>query len=277
MDPRSGRRIAFLCLIRVILVAVGIGGLALVPSAQGATLTIGSPLTGSYFQSTFSLTGTVANSVLPEPGAHVTSPVTGTITRWRIMDGSGGPYRLRVLTPGSGSAYMGGTTSGPQTPTGPGVETFTTNLPIAAGQTIGLDNTNPSDGIGNSEFGGATNLSWVPSLGLGEARAATGGSGNELSFNADVEYAAPTAPPPAATGIEPPSSGPPAPSPNCVVPTLKGKSLGRVRKVLRRADCKLGKVKTLEGATAKSGTVVEQRPKPGRVLAPGSKIAVKLG
>lgn len=35
------------------------------------------------------------------PPVDPTSPVTGTIVRWRIMDGSGGPYGLRVLTPGS--------------------------------------------------------------------------------------------------------------------------------------------------------------------------------
>jgi large repetitive protein len=169
-------------------------------SAPAATVTIGSPLTGSYFQSTFTITGTLANSTLPEPGANLTSPAAGTIVSWRIMDGSGGPFRLRVLTPGTGTAYTGGAASGPETPTGAGVETFTTDLPIQAGQTIGLDNTNPADGIGDSEFGGAANLSWAPSLGVGETRIATAGSGNELSFNAEVLI-----PVPAITTISPTS------------------------------------------------------------------------
>jgi hypothetical protein len=279
MEFRSGGRSASVRLARAVLVAVSIGSAALAAAtgAEAATVTIGSPLTGSYFPSTFSLTGTVANSVLPEAGAYVTSPVTGTVVRWRIMDGTGGPYRLRVLTPGSGSVYTGGTTSAPQTPTGPGVETFTTSLPIQAGQTIGLDNTHPTDGIGNSLFAGATNLSWAPSLGLGEARAASGGSGNELSFNADVEYPEPIVTPPAAPSGPPPPPGPAPPSATCLVPALKGKSLGAARKVLRRADCKLGMVRRLEGVTVKSGKVVKQGPKPGRRLAPGSKVTITLG
>jgi hypothetical protein len=231
--------------------------------AQAATVTVGSPLTGSFFPSTFSVTGTIANSTLPEGGANLTSPVTGTIVRWRIMDGSGGPYRLRVLTPGSGTTYTGAAASDPQTPSGLGTETFAANMPIQAGQTIGLDNTSPTDGIGNSEFGGAASISWAPSLGPGESRVGTGGSGNELSFNADVEYSLPIAP-----------IGPPAPAVNCVVPRLKGKSLKAARKALTKAECKLGKVKGHKGKSAK---VRKQNPKPGKVLAPGAKVNVKLG
>jgi beta-lactam-binding protein with PASTA domain len=63
----------------------------------------------------------------------------------------------------------------------------------------------------------------------------------------------------------------------CVVPKLTGKKLRVSKKKLKKADCKLGKVKTLKGATAKSSKVVKQSPKPGRVLAPGSKVSVKLG
>jgi hypothetical protein len=57
----------------------------------------------------------------------------------------------------------------------------------------------------------------------------------------------------------------------CVVPKLKGK-LPKARKVLGRANCRLGKV---NGPS--SGTVKKQRPKPGTLLPPGSKVTVKLG
>ena len=62
----------------------------------------------------------------------------------------------------------------------------------------------------------------------------------------------------------------------CKVPKLKGKKLKATRKAAKRLDCKLGKVTKRKGATGKSGKVVQQTPKPGKVLAPGTKIKVTL-
>ncbi|MGE0068008.1 MAG: PASTA domain-containing protein [Solirubrobacterales bacterium] len=50
-----------------------------------------------------------------------------------------------------------------------------------------------------------------------------------------------------------------------------------MKKKARKADCKIGKVKKLGDATAKTGEVVKQNPKPGKLLAPGTKIKVTLG
>ena len=58
----------------------------------------------------------------------------------------------------------------------------------------------------------------------------------------------------------------------CLVPRLSRRKLKRVRKALRGADCRLGKVKG-----RRSGKVKKQRPKPGTVLPPDSKVGVKLG
>jgi hypothetical protein len=66
------------------------------------------------------------------------------------------------------------------------------------------------------------------------------------------------------------------PTATCIVPKLKGKKLKAARKALTKADCKLGKVTKPRGATVKTGKVKKQRPKPGKVLAPGSKVSVKL-
>jgi hypothetical protein len=63
----------------------------------------------------------------------------------------------------------------------------------------------------------------------------------------------------------------------CVVPRLKGANLSAVRRKLRKADCKLGAVTKLKGATVGTGKVVKQNPRPGAKLAPGSKVSVKLG
>jgi PASTA domain-containing protein/IPT/TIG domain-containing protein len=62
----------------------------------------------------------------------------------------------------------------------------------------------------------------------------------------------------------------------CLVPSLKGKKLKAAKKKAQKANCKIGKVKKLGDATTKTGKVSKQSPKPGKILAPGSKINVKL-
>lgn len=63
----------------------------------------------------------------------------------------------------------------------------------------------------------------------------------------------------------------------CRVPKLSHKKLKASKKQLKKGTCKLGKVKKLGDATAKTGKVVKQSAKPGTILAPGSKITIKLG
>lgn len=63
----------------------------------------------------------------------------------------------------------------------------------------------------------------------------------------------------------------------CKVPQLKGKKLKASKKTARKRDCKIGKVKKLGDATASTGEVVKQNPKPGKILLPGTKIKVTLG
>jgi hypothetical protein len=63
----------------------------------------------------------------------------------------------------------------------------------------------------------------------------------------------------------------------CKVPKLKGKKLKASKKKLKKGDCKTGKVSKRKGATAATGKVVKQSPKPGSILAPGAKVKVTLG
>lgn len=63
----------------------------------------------------------------------------------------------------------------------------------------------------------------------------------------------------------------------CLVPNLKAKSLKAAKKKLKKAGCKVGKVTKGAGVTVKSGKVIKQGPKPGKKLAPGTKINVTLG
>ena len=62
----------------------------------------------------------------------------------------------------------------------------------------------------------------------------------------------------------------------CKVPNLKSKKLKQAKKRAKKSDCKIGKVKLLGDATKKTGEVAKQNPKAGKVLAPGSKVSVKL-
>lgn len=68
-----------------------------------------------------------------------------------------------------------------------------------------------------------------------------------------------------------------AQDPRCRVPALRGATLAGARTRLHRADCSLGTVAKLRGATAKSGRVIEQTASPGSFLAPGAKVGIKLG
>lgn len=62
----------------------------------------------------------------------------------------------------------------------------------------------------------------------------------------------------------------------CRVPKLKGKKLKASKKKLKKSDCKTGKVKKKNGATAATGKVVAQKPKPGTIAAPGAKVKLTL-
>jgi beta-lactam-binding protein with PASTA domain len=62
----------------------------------------------------------------------------------------------------------------------------------------------------------------------------------------------------------------------CTVPKLKDRRLKSAKGRLRRKHCKPGRVKKLPGATAKTGRVVGQHPKPGSILPPGAAVSITL-
>ncbi len=304
-------------------------------SAQASTVTIGSPLTAPFLQ--VNLCGalcTYAQTALP--GAVVASPSDGTVVRWRVKDASGpGGFKLRVLHPEGFSTETGAGTSAEGKPVSIGTQVFDTNLPIHAGDLIGLDNTDISEKIGyDTSTASSTVAEWIPPLADNSTLGPNFSFGPfELAFNADVQplpgisSLKPSSGPigggasvtigghdftgttavsfgsvPAAgftvnsdgqiTAVSPPGSRGavdvsvknPGQSPAvgadrftytaCVVPNLKHKTLGKAKKALKRADCRLGKVKP-KGQS--DGKVKKQSPKPGKVLPPGAKVNVKLG
>lgn len=186
------------CVI-LLLGCSSICALAAVPAAPAATVTVGSPMT-MPLNATSACGGgcTWANTALAESGANVTSPVSGTIVRWRIAAGStGGPFELRVIRPAGGGLYTGFGTSAPAQPTGSVDQTFTINMPIQAGDLIGI---NAPNGAGVPRFTppGSTLSNWNPPLGDGNsALAPTNFTSFEQLFNADVQ------PPPGISSISP--------------------------------------------------------------------------
>jgi hypothetical protein len=321
-----------------LLAAIVAASLLLAPGAR-ATITVGSPLTGAFTPTKFNVVGLVATTALPESGAQVTSPISGTILRWRVTGASGGPLTLRVLRPVGGLTYTAVGSSAPVVPASSSTQVFPTSIPIQAGDVIGIQNTNKTDELGVMATAGAQFLGWQPPLSEGETREAKEApTGIEPGFNADVQ------PRPTVTALGPASGSflggtavavsgtdftdvsavsfggvpatsftvssaglltavaPPAAAPGtvdvtvttvagtsptsaadkftyvaCVVPNLKGMKLKAAKRKLRKARCAPGKIRLRGTATAKTGRVVKQSPKPRKTLAPGTKVNLTLG
>jgi hypothetical protein len=324
-------------LFRLTAAIAALAVLATAATAQAAPVTVGSPLSGEVEEGVASESGTFINLAFGEPGAHPTSPVTGAIISWHLINGVG-PFRLRVLRPAGGTSYTATASSGTVTASG-GLQTFPTAVPIQAGDAIGLD-ISKGDKVGIF-LGDPADVAaaWVPPIPDGATQPyVESQKGLEVPFNAVVQ------PAPTLTAITPASGsikggtavtvtgtdlanvsgvsfgGIPAASFSvasegqltavapkakkagavdvtvttvagttplvasdkftykaCIVPNLKGKKLKAAKKKLRKAHCKLGKVKHAKGVTSKTGKVVKQNPKVGKQLAPGSKVSVKLG
>jgi hypothetical protein len=308
-------------------------------SAEASTVSIGSVLPPGSTATAFGEVNTLFNTALPEKGANLVSPVSGAIVRWRVINAEGGPFFLRVLHPNGSGAYKAAGTSNPATPTDLGLQTFTTNLPVQAGDLIGVDPTHGSDKIG---IVGASAASFAkifpPPLEGATVAPRPPVAGEEIELSAEVQ------PTPAITKVSPsfgsvvggtkvtitgtdfngasevkfgevtaaslqvdsetqitataPKStkvgrfditvktlaGTSATDRSdtftyegCVVPKLGGKKLRVAKNRLRGADCKLGTVVKVKRPASKRGKVVTQSPKPGRVLAPGAKVNLKLG
>lgn len=98
------------------------------------------------------------------------------------------------------------------------------------------------------------------------------GEGYETQYSPAVVLGSLTEPEKAA-----PSKTPETPVSNdCLVPKLQSKTLKASKKRLENADCKLGEVRKLKGATAKTGKVSRQNPPPGAVRAPGTAVKITL-
>jgi IPT/TIG domain-containing protein/PASTA domain-containing protein len=321
------------------LAAVSAIALFAATAAQARTVTVGSVLPPGATAKPFEAVQTLFNTALPEKGASLASPVNGAIVRWQVQELKGGPFQLRVLRPNGSGAYTAVGTSGSVTPSGSGLQTFTANIPVKAGDLIGIDPSNATDEIGVvSEVPGASFGFIFPPPFEGATVPPSGSkSGQEIALRAEVQ------PAPAITAVSPASgsivggtkvkitgtdlngasevrfgdlpaasfavvseteitavaprskkagrvdvsvttlAGTSATTGSdrfnyqaCVVPNLKKNKLKAAKTRLRNAGCKLGKVKKLDGATAKTGKVTKQNPKAKAVKVPGTKVNVTL-
>jgi hypothetical protein len=270
-----------------LFLAVIVTSLCLCASAQ-ADVTVGevAPQTPEFL---CNLGPTDVIQLATSGGNSYVVPEPGTLTSWSTAaaPGAGQAVSLKVYRPLGGTVYSVVAQDGPRTLT-PGVlDTFPIDIPVEAGDILGLN-----DGEAPL-FNNACSFYTTASGDLEGGLLGDAAAGSSLNFEgidtqpevkvnveANLVPAATIVPPVTPTGPTsgpPPTAGPPnAPAPQCVVPRLGAKKLLAAKKALKKADCKLGRVTKLKGATAKTGLVVSQNPQTGKKLAAGAKVAVKL-
>lgn len=157
-------------------------------SAQANTVTVGSVLPPGAVSEPVNEVQTFLNTALPEKGASLASPVSGTVVRWRLVGAKGGPFFLRVLRPNGLGAYTAVGTSNGVIPATTGLETFNTNLAIKAGDLLAVDPTNKTDELGFVAAPGASFTTIFPTPFEG---ATVPGrepiSGKEIELSAEVQ------------------------------------------------------------------------------------------
>lgn len=157
-------------------------------TAQANTVTVGSVLPAGAVSEPVGEVQTFLNTALPEKGASLASPVSGTVVRWRLVGAKGGPFYLRILRPNGLGAYTAVGTSNPVIPSSTGLETFNANLPIKAGDLLAVDPTNKTDELGFASAAGAAFTTIFPTPFEG---ATVPGrepvSGKEIELSAEVQ------------------------------------------------------------------------------------------
>jgi len=173
-----------------LLLAIG----ALTAAPAQASTTIGADLSDPFFAE-FNCDAvpsgcTMGNGpLLPfanrAPGGLV-APISGVIVRWRIKIGPlARPTALRIMRPGNMNTRAAVATSAAVTPPTATTSTFDTRLPIAAGDTVGVDSKLPPYGFVASN----SSPYWNPALADGTTPSPPSGllANSELLVNADLE------------------------------------------------------------------------------------------
>jgi PASTA domain len=227
-------------LVMAVMTALAVG------SARAATVTVGSPLAGTFAPEMTFGTASRANLTLPPP-ANVASPVDGTAIRWSFI---GAQLTPRIFRPVGGGLYTGAGTGPAQAGVGANAISgpFAINLPVRAGDLIGVDTAGVSSTWSSRATPGAQRAVWQP-LGDGApGDAPTIAQGQELAVQAVVRY--------------------------CLVPKLKGKKPKKAESALRAADCTVGQVR--KGRKARKRRVVKQSVSPGSSISDTRPVDFKV-
>jgi hypothetical protein len=165
--------------------AVVLGLTAAAPASSLATVvTVGTPT--AAFGTTMSLSScsSCTQYQLAAPGYTLAVPAAGHITAWRVA--GRGPLALAVLRP-SGSALSVVATS--PAPSFAGTGTFPVDVPVAAGDQIGVDlfpTPGPVAQLHFAYLAGASFAQATPAVATGGPVSAASTSTGAISLNADV-------------------------------------------------------------------------------------------
>ena len=212
------------------LAVVAVALLAQPAGAQAADVTIGSNLAGAANTNVCSA-GITCTYLQTSGGTPVAvSPVTGTVVRWRLKAGSlGGAVKLRVLRP-AGTSFTAVGSSAVVTVTSD-LNTFTTSVPIQAGDVVAMDNDSEGLYFTNSPAVTLPLLKWFqPAIPDGMTSAPSNQQTNvELLMNADVTPAVAGAPPPGAAPAPTPAISKLSVKPRAFRAAKSGSSVARKR------------------------------------------------
>jgi hypothetical protein len=242
--------------------------------ARAETVTIGPPL-GALEESPEACPAGCGFAIVASPTQSfvAASPVNGTVVSWAIEGASATPgYNITVLRADPGGTYTV-TAAGPLVkPAGAGPQAFPVDLPIQAGEYVGI-NLPEGGGIGTLKAPPGTLAVFESALALGETTLPRFTASTPIpgAYDAVIE----TTPAPVVTALPPPP--PPAPVAHCVVPKLNGKKLKAAKKKIKAADCRVGLVSKKNGVKVATGKVVKQSPKPGKVLPAKTGVSIRLG
>jgi hypothetical protein len=168
---------------RLVPLIVAFSLLSGVPVAEATPVTIGASLSGPFSSGSCSGECTILGA---GSSPSYTSPVDGVIVHWGIFGGEAGrPYKLRVFTPGAGGAFTAAGTTATATPVGAGAESFPSDLPIKAGQTIGIDLEATAPLGWNSSAGSYTFIEPHPAD--GETQTPGSPVSGEWAYNAQIQ------------------------------------------------------------------------------------------